>query len=100
MIEIQRYGCLSCAFTLQAPVGRHLFCPGCKRRTGDKIPMEPVAKFGPVPGTTSLDPEDRLSVNVQTRVSESVAARIDAVRGETSRSEWLRDRLADWLDTP
>ena len=56
MIEIQRYGCLSCAFTLQAPVGRHLFCPGCKRRTGDKIPMEPVAKFGPVPGTTSLDP--------------------------------------------
>jgi hypothetical protein len=99
VIEIQRYGCLSCAYTLHAPTGLYLSCPACAARTRDEVPMEPVAKFGPVPGTTSLDPEDRLSVNVQTRVSESVAARIDAVRGEASRSEWLRDRLSDWLAT-
>ena len=56
MIEIQRYGCRACAYTLHAPMGRHLLCPSCKEQTGDKHPMEPIAKFGPVPGTTSLDP--------------------------------------------
>ena len=102
MTEIQRYGCSRCGYTLHAPVGvsQSLRCPSCARKlpSEDAVLLDRIAPYGPVPGVVHhVDPEEKLAVNVQTRLSQGMADRIDALRGERSRSEWVRDRLTHLL---
>lgn len=95
--ETHRYGCSTCGYTLHTlePPGtfKPPVCPACLADgNADAKPLEPIATFGPVPGTAlRVAPESKLTVNLQTRVPQSVVDQVDAVRGDQSRSEWLRE---------
>jgi len=96
---ITRYACNACGHTLYAPVELFLTCPACESDTGDVVQLVPIKKFGPVPGFSPRVPADeKLKIILQTRLSQGISDRVDAVRGQLSRSEWLRARLVDWLD--
>lgn len=82
---VRRFGCTACFASFYAVTTT--VCPMCR---GD---AEEIPSFGPVPGKftkATTTGEATHNVVLTMRLPEALANCVDAVRGETSRSKWLR----------
>lgn len=81
---VRRFGCTLCfASFYSVEIG---LCPVCSGRS------EEIPTFGPVPGKFTKATTGGVAHNVvlTMRLPEALADRVDAARGETPRSQWLR----------
>lgn len=86
---VKRYGCTACFESFYAVEVEP--CPVCG---GDS---EPIPTYGPVPGKftkKNTTGQDAHAVILTLRLSQDVADRVEAMRGDEKRSAWLRKVVA------
>ena len=94
VISIERFLCAECDEVFLAP-DRQRPQPRCESCGGHVVR---VASRGPAPSRGGRPPvEDPQSITLGVRVTETVAEQIDAYRGTTSRSAWLRTAILETL---
>ena len=82
---VTRWGCLACTTSYYAVQNK--VCPKCGGQG------QPVGSRGPLPGTDK-SPDSYTSV-LTVRVTERTVERIEYLRGEMPRSEWLRQQIGE-----